>query len=298
MLESHIAVVNHLHIGPAASEHIRAQGAHESSNARHRMLHDAQQTAVFSSPMQSLRGALWTGNGPAADKCYGPGVFTGLVEAIGHIQARSERVEGQQLLVKSDLGDWKIGESIAVNGVCLTVSDARAGGFYADVSAETLSKSSLGRLAVGSPVNLERALRVGDRLGGHWVTGHVDAVIQLLSAVPAGDAIRFTFELPPHLAVYVATKGSVAIEGVSLTVNEVQDDRFSVMIVPHTQHVTTLQRARPGDSLNFEVDIIARYVAHTILRSPNSNGEQVPDLRRDERLRQSLIQAGFIHESE
>ena len=246
--------------------------------------------------MQSLRGALRAYDGPLLDKCYGLRVFTGLIEAIGHIQARTERALGQQLLVKSDLGEWVLGESVAVNGVCLTVSDAQTGGFYVDVSAETLNKSSLGRLAVGSPVNLERALRIGDRLGGHWVSGHVDAIIQLLSAVHVGEAIRMTLELPQDLAQYVAPKGSVAIEGVSLTVNEVLEDRFGVMIVPHTRQATTLDRARPGDSLNFEVDIIARYVVHTVTQSPKGIVPEALCPNRDERLQQALVQSGFIHD--
>ncbi len=247
--------------------------------------------------MQSLRGALLAYNGPLLNKCYGVRVFTGLVEAIGHIQARTERTSGQQLLVKSDLGEWVLGESVAINGVCLTVSDARASGFFVDVSAETLNRSTLGRLAMGSPVNLERALRVGDRLGGHWVSGHVDAVIQLLSAVQVGEAVRMIFELPRDLARYVASKGSVAIEGVSLTVNEVEGDRFSVMIVPHTQKATTLDRARPGESLNFEVDIIARYVVHAVTQSPLGTAPEGVHFDRDERLHQALVQSGFIHDS-
>jgi riboflavin synthase len=221
-------------------------------------------------------------------------VFTGLVEAVGHIQARTESSEGQRILVKSDLGEWVLGESVAVNGVCLTVSEAERGGFYADVSAETLSRSSLGRLATGSPVNLERALRVGDRLGGHLVSGHVDAVIQLLSAVHVGEAIRMTFELPADLVQYVAPKGSVALEGVSLTVNEVFSDRFSVMIIPHTRQATTLDRARPGESLNCEVDVIARYVVNALTR-PNPPGAKATG-RNDADLQQALIRAGFLHE--
>lgn len=218
-------------------------------------------------------------------------MFTGLVEAVGHIQARTQSTLGQRILIKSDLGEWVLGESVAVNGVCLTVSEAELGGFYADVSAETLSRSSLGRLAPGSPVNLERALRVGDRLGGHWVSGHVDAVIQLLSAVHVGEAIRMTLELPESLVRYVAPKGSVAIEGVSLTVNEVFPDRFGVMIVPHTRVSTTLDRAMPGDSLNLEVDVIARYVVNAL---SHPDGTSATGTQNDAELHQALVRAGFI----
>lgn len=217
-------------------------------------------------------------------------VFTGLVEAVGHIQARNESNHGQRLLIKSDLAAWVLGESVAVNGVCLTVSEVQPGGFYAHASAETLSRSSLGRLAIGSEVNLERALRVGDRLGGHWVSGHVDAVIQLLSAVHVGESLRLIFELPEHLARFVSEKGSVAIEGVSLTVNEVERDRFSIMLIPHTQQATTLERARPGDGLNFEVDLIARYVVHALANSSASSRNE----DRDVSFARSLFQAGFI----
>jgi len=223
-------------------------------------------------------------------------VFTGLVEAVGHIQARTESAQGQRILVKSDLDEWTLGESVAVNGVCLTVSETQKGGFIADVSAETLSRSSLGRLAMGSAVNLERALRVGDRLGGHWVSGHVDAVIQLLSAVHVGDAKRLILELPEELLQYVAPKGSVAIEGVSLTVNEVLDDRFSVMIVPHTRQATTIDRARPGDSLNFEVDVIARYVVNALSQFTIAGSSKGATINRDADLHQALVRAGFVHE--
>ncbi len=222
-------------------------------------------------------------------------MFTGLIEAVGRIQARSEQARGQRLLIKSGLGTWAIGESVSVNGVCLTVSEALPDGFFADVSAETLTRSTLGRLAVGSPVNLERALRMGDRMGGHWVTGHVDAVVRWIGTKETGESVGVTLELPAELIPFLSPKGSVAIEGVSLTVNEVYKDRFTVMIVPHTRQVTTLDRARPGDGVNLEVDILARYVAHA-LRHPSENG-QSEDKRTDIALQTALMRAGFVHDS-
>src|SRR5664279_3493129 len=224
-------------------------------------------------------------------------VFTGLVEAIGHIQARSQQGNGQRLLVKSELGAWVLGESVAVNGFCLTVNEAISDGFFADVSAESLACSTLERLAVGAPVNLERALRLGDRMGGHWVSGHVDAVIRWIGSIESGGSHCVTLELPARLAPYIAEKGSVAIEGVSLTVNKVNDDRFSVMIIPHTRQLTTLERARPGDGVNLEIDIIARYVVSALRHSDYSETGEPQDTERDAALKSALIRAGFVHDS-
>ncbi len=222
-------------------------------------------------------------------------VFTGLVEAVGHIQARSEKPGAQRLLVKSELGKWVLGESVAVNGVCLTVIEALPDGFLVDVSPETLAHTSLGRVAVGSPVNLERALKVGDRLGGHWVTGHVDAVIRWLGSKSTGGAVQVTLELPPEFRAFVAPRGSVAIEGVSLTVNDVYDDRFTLTIIPHTQQATTLERTRPGDGVNLEVDVFARYVVHALRGATNSKLDSKAS--NDVAIRAALIRAGFLHDS-
>ena len=170
-------------------------------------------------------------------------------------------------------------------------------GFFADVSAETLERSTLGRLAVGSPVNLERSLLMGGRMGGHWVSGHVDAVIRWIGTKKTGESVAVTLELPATLAAYVAPKGSVAIEGVSLTINEVDDDRFSVMIIPHTRQATTLDRARPGDGVNLEVDILARYVVHALRHPSRSEHGQLADKGTDIALQTALIRAGFVHDS-
>lgn len=222
-------------------------------------------------------------------------VFTGLVEAVGHVQASSEKPGAVRLLIKSDLGKWALGESVAVNGVCLTVTEALADGFLADVSAETLAHTTLGRVAVGAPVNLERSLRVGDRVGGHWVTGHVDAVIRLLRSKSTGEANQVTFELPPQFRPYIAPRGSVAIEGVSLTVNEVYEDRFTLTIIPHTQQGTTLERARPGDGVNLEVDVLARYVVHALRSVTGSKSDSMAG--NDVAITAALTRAGFLHDS-
>jgi riboflavin synthase len=154
-----------------------------------------------------------------------------------------------------------LGESIALDGACLSVAEISTEGFVVDATAETLDRTTLGSLPLGHPLNLERAVRAGDRLGGHLVTGHVDAVGALASRRPEGDAVAMSFALPPELARLVAEKGSIAINGVSMTVNAVRDDGFDVMVIPITQRETNLGALSPGDRVNLEVDLVARYVA-------------------------------------
>ncbi len=214
---------------------------------------------------------------------------------MGHLQARSEKPGAQRLLVKSNLGKWVLGESVAVSGVCLTVTESLPDGFVVDVSAETLSHSTLGRLAVGSPVNLERALRVGDRLGGHWVTGHVDAVVRWIGTKRIGDSLQVTLELPADVRQFIAPKGSVAVEGVSLTVNAVLEDSFTLTIIPHTQHQTTLEKMQPGDKVNLEVDVLARYVVHAMKSTSASDGDAKSS--NDMALKAALMRAGLLHDS-
>lgn len=189
-------------------------------------------------------------------------MFTGLIEATGSV-ARLER-SGQNcsLRINSSLAaaDLQLGESIAVNGVCLTLTAWNAASFQADVSPETLDVTSLGGLVPGARVNLERALRLGDRLGGHLVSGHVDAVGQLLRRREAGSARELEFSLPRELSRYVAAKGSIAIDGISLTVNRVTHESFTVMVIPHTLEMTTLEGMNCGTRVNLESDILARYV--------------------------------------
>lgn len=190
-------------------------------------------------------------------------MFTGIITDIGEVAAR----EGGVFVIRSGYAGVSIslGASIACDGCCLTVTrvDADAGGsrFWVDVSNETLSKSTLRSWQPGRRINLERALRLGDELGGHMVTGHVDGVASLVEIRPDGDSRRMTFEAPPSLARFIAGKGSVALDGTSLTVNEVSGNRFGVNLIPHTLTHTTWGSKRAGDAINIEIDPLARYVA-------------------------------------
>lgn len=186
-------------------------------------------------------------------------MFTGIVEELGSVIDRT----GSRLRIGASLvlDGIKLGDSTAVNGCCLTVVDfdAAAGWWDADVSDETYSRTSLGDLAPGDPVNLERPVRLSDRLGGHLVQGHVDAVGVVTEPVP-----ELTVRVPPTLPRYIVEKGSITVDGVSLTVVEVDDEGFSTAIIPHTAAVTTLGRRRPGDPVNIEVDVTAKYIERLI----------------------------------
>jgi riboflavin synthase len=188
-------------------------------------------------------------------------VFTGIVACTGRVASERKTSSGARLAFQAGLGAVATGESVSVNGVCLTALSPSDAGFEADLSVETLERTTLGRLGPGSLVNLERSLTLADRLGGHWVTGHVDGVVRVASLAPVGEATRVELECPAALLRYVAKKGSVALDGVSLTVNEVMASAFSVMLIPHTQAVTTLGSLELGTPLNLEVDVLMRYVA-------------------------------------
>lgn len=189
-------------------------------------------------------------------------MFTGIIQGRGRVIRRQASGGGQVFCLEADfaLDDPREGESIAVNGVCLTARDIDGRRFLVDISPETLSRTGLGALQAGSLVNLERALRLSDRLGGHLVSGHVDAQGRVEERTAAGDFTLFAFSLPRSLVKYVIEKGSVAINGVSLTVNICEGERFTVSIIPHTLAVTTLGELKPGDRVNIEVDIIGKYV--------------------------------------
>ncbi|MDF3982348.1 riboflavin synthase [Luteibacter sp. PPL554] len=190
-------------------------------------------------------------------------MFTGIIQAVGRIARLEPRGGDVRLVVDTtslDMGDVALGDSIAVSGVCLTVVDYGAAHFAADVSNETLSLTSLGARRPGDPVNLEKALRLADRLGGHLVSGHVDGLGKVVSVAPDGRSQRWTFEVPRDLARYIAHKGSVCIDGTSLTVNDVDGQRFGVNLIPHTVEHTTFSARRPGDAVNIEVDVVARYI--------------------------------------
>jgi riboflavin synthase len=190
-------------------------------------------------------------------------MFTGLIEGVGALASVEPR--GGDVRLRIDAGtlsfdDVRLGESIAVNGVCLTVIAFDASGFEADVSTETLALTTLGRLGPGAPVNLERAMRPHDRLGGHLVSGHVDGVGAVESIEPDARAQRWRFSAPAALLRYVAKKGSICVDGVSLTVNHVDKAGFEVALVPHTVAHTAFSAARVGDAVNLEIDLVARYV--------------------------------------
>lgn len=190
-------------------------------------------------------------------------MFTGIVQDLGRIASRETRGVDARLTISTErlkLANVAIGDSICVQGVCLTVTSLTGNAFTADVSHETLSLTTLGELQVNSPVNLEPSLRAGDPLGGHLVSGHVDGVARVTALGKDGDSLRMTFDVPRELARYIARKGSVAVDGVSLTVNEVAGLTFGVNLIPHTQAVTTLGRLQIGNRVNLEVDPIARYV--------------------------------------
>ena len=190
-------------------------------------------------------------------------MFTGIVQSVGRIRAVNDRGGDVELVVDGgglDLSTTRPGDSIAISGACLTVTRLDGDGLVFDVSRETLGKSTLGGLRPGASVNLEPALRAGDPLGGHYVTGHVDGVARVVDEAPDARSWRVRFEVPDSLSRYVAPKGSVTIDGVSLTVNEVDGRVFGVNLIPHTREVTTLGLLQPGQAVNLEVDIIARYV--------------------------------------
>jgi riboflavin synthase len=190
-------------------------------------------------------------------------MFTGIVLAKGIVLSTERRGGDVRICIGAgdlDMSDVVIGDSICVSGVCLTAIDPDAKSFYADVSNETLSRTTLGALRDGDGVNLEKSLRLSDRLGGHLVSGHVDAIGRVVSVEPDARSQRWRFEIPRELSKYVAAKGSVCIDGVSLTVNDVDADTFGVNLIPHTIAVTTFADKRVGDGVNIEVDLIARYV--------------------------------------
>jgi riboflavin synthase len=193
-------------------------------------------------------------------------MFTGIVTALGTVRSIAPLGSGQDMRLAitapwPDTASIAIGASIGCSGCCLTAIELGPDWFAADASAETLSKTTLGRWRAGTQVNLERSLRLGDELGGHLVSGHVDGVAEVLSADPEHGSTRWIFRVPPALSRFIAVKGSIAVDGVSLTVNEVTADTFGVNIIPHTATVTGFGSLRPGGAVNIEIDMLARYVA-------------------------------------
>ena len=189
-------------------------------------------------------------------------MFTGLIEELGTVASVEQLAEGSRIIVNADIvtGDMANGDSVAVNGVCLTALDVTSTSFAADVSPETLSRSTIGRLKVGSRVNLERSVTPKTRLGGHIVQGHVDSRGKFLGAAEHGDFWTVTIGFPAEIAKYIVFKGSISVEGISLTIAELRDDSFDIAVIPKTWEMTNLHALSVGDDVNLEADVIAKYV--------------------------------------
>jgi riboflavin synthase len=205
-------------------------------------------------------------------------VFTGITAALGSVRRLARRGEDALLEIETslDLDDVRIGDSVAVSGACLTVTARKPRTFTADVSAETLSRTTLRNLTAGDRVNLEKALRVGDRLGGHIVLGHVDGVGRVVEKTPHSGSLIFGFEIDPGLCRYVVAKGSITVDGISLTVNRCEKNRFYVNIIPHTVAATTLGFKKAADEVNIETDILARYLEKLVAGEKETGGATGP----------------------
>ncbi|HLR17279.1 MAG TPA: riboflavin synthase [Alcanivoracaceae bacterium] len=204
-------------------------------------------------------------------------MFTGIIEAMGRINKLVPTGEDITLDIDTgelDLSDVQLGDSIAVNGVCLTVTQLPGHGFTADASAETLSKTSLGQLRPGSTVNLEKALTPTTRLGGHLVAGHVDGLGEVVAMYDDGRSTVIDIKVPDELAKYIARKGSITVDGISLTTNEVNGAVFSLNIIPHTKEVTTIGQWQVGSKVNIEVDLVARYLERLLLGGKAADASQ------------------------
>ena len=207
-------------------------------------------------------------------------MFTGLIEELGSVRGRVRRGAFQQLEIEAEcvLDGLQVGDSVNIDGVCQTAVAIGESGFAVETVAETLSRTTLGTLGIGQAVNLERALRADQRLGGHLVLGHVDGIARIRQRTERDGEHRFEVEPPPALARYIAAKGSVALDGISLTVAEVSGDAFTVAVIPHTFDNTTLSHRRTGDSVNLEVDVIARYVERLLGGQPQLSFEDLRDM--------------------
>ncbi len=217
-------------------------------------------------------------------------MFTGIIEALGQLVRNEAKGGDVRLHIETgdmDMSDVSLGDSIAVNGVCLTVIDFSSHAFSADVSNETLSHTTLGQLQLGAPLNLEKAMQLTTRLGGHLVSGHVDGTSKVQSLSEDARSVRFTIEVPSDLAKYIAAKGSVCIDGVSLTVNQINGQCFDINIVPHTMSKTIISEYKQGSVVNIEVDVVARYLERLLV----SNNDQ--EQQKDKITAASLYDAGF-----
>jgi riboflavin synthase len=202
-------------------------------------------------------------------------MFTGIIEAIGTVRECTRKPGGAWVHIGAGplVEGLRVGDSIAVDGACLTVTAVKGDGFTSDLSAETLDRTTLGRLRAGSRVNLERPLRLGDRLGGHLVTGHVDAIGEIAGRTLQGDGEFWRFRFPQDLAPLLVMKGSIAVDGISLTVAELSRDTFGVALIPHTLHHTTLGGKRVGDLVNLEADLLGKHVARLLAGRSDATGQ-------------------------
>lgn len=200
-------------------------------------------------------------------------MFTGIIEAIGSIKAININSQGARIDIavgKLDMGDVKLGDSIATNGICLTVVDFDSHSFSADVSTETLKRTGFANYQVGQRVNLEKAMLPTTRFGGHIVSGHVDAVSEIISITPSGNSVEYWLSMSAEIAPYIAEKGSITIDGVSLTVNSITDSSFRLTIVPHTAEETIITQYQAGTRVNIEVDVMARYIERLLTTKHNA----------------------------
>jgi len=221
-------------------------------------------------------------------------MFTGIIEGLGTVAKLRSSGRGKRLAVTADfeLRGMKIGDSVAVNGACLTAVMISANRFEADLSPETLSRTTLNKAKPGERVNLERALRISDRLDGHLVSGHIDGIGTLTGREDADNAVIITIAVPESLSRYVIPKGSVAVDGISLTVNDCSQDRFSVSIIPHTSKLTTLGFKKKGEVVNIEADMIGKYVERFVQRP--DGGHQKESGKKSAVDRGLLLKSGFI----
>ncbi len=221
-------------------------------------------------------------------------MFTGLIEGLGKITSLSSTAGGVRMAVETGfpLGEMKVGDSIAISGTCLTAVDLKDNVFAVDVAPETLSRTTLGQAKVGDRVNLERALRFGDRLGGHLVSGHVDGLGVVKTKRPLANATLFTFGVPEPLSRYIVEKGSIAVDGISLTVNACNADSFEVSIIPHTAKMTTLGFKKVADRVNIETDMIGKYVER--FTQPFARNKTEKSNARSSVDKALLAKAGFV----
>jgi len=218
-------------------------------------------------------------------------MFTGIIEEMGAVTAVEKTLTGMKLriLASTIMDDLKVGDSVSVNGACLTVVSVGQQEFTVDISAETLSVTSLGSLTTGAPVNLERAMKIHQRIGGHLVAGHVDAMGMIRSRRQEGNTLLLTIEAPKEILRYCIQKGSITVDGISLTINELTDRSFDVAIIPHTAKVTTLGLKQVGDTVNLESDLIGKYVERLLQERGQLPSKPAPVIDRDYLQKRGLI---------